>query len=184
MKNLIKQKRFWNFKNFMFATDVPFYKSIHSEYVNMLNIGKARGLHKHLVSYHNEMGDVFWFWWNNLIFISVGHPKYWTYLKDLFDRPPELFEFVVPIISRDSIQHTHWQEAKKRLAQYYTPFLSRETIDKQHSKVILDVVKKYEIKTYEQHLNVKNNLNTHFNIFENSIYHYLKNRLMRQFQHR
>ncbi|XP_077986431.1 cytochrome P450 20A1-like [Glandiceps talaboti] len=123
---------------------IPGMKKSDPEKGNLPDIDEAGGFHEFLVKLHSNYGPVASFWYGKTYSVSLGSPEAFKDHIKLFDRPPELFEFVLPLVGKDSIQYANAEDGKERRRTYDAPF-SHEAIRNyfpNFQKAAEDMVKK------------------------------------------
>jgi len=95
---------------------------------NMADIQEAGGFELFLDKLHKEWGPVAGFWYGaDTYVVSVGQGSLLKSIGHLFNRPPELFEMVKPIIGPNAIQVANNGNAKARW-QAYTEAMSGKSV--------------------------------------------------------
>ncbi|KAJ8024897.1 Cytochrome P450 20A1 [Holothuria leucospilota] len=81
---------------------------------NLDKIEASGSLHQFLKQLHQQYGPIASFWFGNKYTVSVASPDMLNDLKGVFDRPPELFISLLPILGSESIQFKNGEEGRKR----------------------------------------------------------------------
>ncbi|XP_070554394.1 cytochrome P450 20A1-like isoform X3 [Ptychodera flava] len=105
---------------------------------NLSDITAAGSFHEFLLNLHSKYGPVASFWYGSQYYVSLASPKAWKDHIKIFDRPPELFEFLLPLIGPRSIQYINGAEGKER-RRTYDPSFSHTSIKNYYSSFQLAV---------------------------------------------
>jgi len=99
-------------------TTVPGLEPSDPKTGNIGDIGKAGGFELFLDKLHAEFGAVASFWYGEEYMVSVGRGAELKPLNAIFDRPASLFQMVVPLASKNSLQFANGSEGKGRWRAY------------------------------------------------------------------
>ncbi|XP_078001564.1 cytochrome P450 20A1-like isoform X2 [Glandiceps talaboti] len=89
---------------------------------NLPDIDAAGSLHQFLMKLHPKYGRIASFWYGKRHYVSFASPEAFKEHIEVFDRPLELFDFMVPIYGKDSVTITNGETVKRRRKHFDVPF--------------------------------------------------------------
>ena len=124
----------WIIKKLFFAKGskdktVPGLKKRSPECGNIEDIGKAGSLHQFLLDLHHKYGDIASFWMGPQFVVSICSPDLFKEHRNVFDRPPMLFQLFEPFIGQQSLQYANKDDGKSR-RKIYDRSMSHQSVKK------------------------------------------------------
>ena len=113
--------------------EIPVVPKSDEKYGNLQDIGRAGGHHYFLTQKHKELGPILYFWIFDKKCVSLGHPKYWQSMSHLSTKTNYIRLFQKGLFgSFKSIATANAADRDRRYAQFITPFISQESVEKNH----------------------------------------------------
>ncbi|XP_013381169.1 cytochrome P450 20A1-like [Lingula anatina] len=100
------------------GNDIPGLNTKDIKHGNLDLVKKHGNLHEFLLWLHQQYGPIAKFWFGEQMVVSIASPQLFKETSHMFDRPPVLYEFLVPLITRKSIQVTNKEEGKWKRKTY------------------------------------------------------------------
>jgi len=89
---------------------------------NFPDMKNAGSLHGYLVEIHKKFGPIVRWWWGEIPIVSIGSYQCLKESMKLFDRPVPLFWGFSPLIGKDSIQFSNYEDGRHRRKIYDPSF--------------------------------------------------------------
>ncbi|XP_005090891.1 cytochrome P450 20A1 [Aplysia californica] len=144
----------WLYPSSKKVTTIPGVDPSSKEDGNFSDIARAGSLHEFLLDLHSQFGDIAGFWWGQTYVVSIASPELFKAHANVFDRPTELFRFIEPLISMQSLQFANGSDGRMRRKAYDRPF-SHENLKKHFAEfqTIAGIVeKKWSKKSESDHI--------------------------------
>ncbi|XP_067649589.1 cytochrome P450 20A1-like [Haliotis asinina] len=136
------------------GTTVPGLSPTTTEDGNIADINRAGSLHEFLMDLHKQFGPIASFWMGPQLVVSIGSAELFKQHQNVFDRPPELFQLLEPLIGAKCIQYANGSDGRGRRAVFDKSF-SHEELKIYYpclQKVTDDLVTKWSSMVKEEHI--------------------------------
>lgn len=116
---------------------IPEVPKTDEKYGNLLDVGRAGGHHYFLEQKHKELGPILSYWIFDKKCVSLGHPKYWQSMSHLSTKTNYIRLFMKGLFgSFKALALSNSEERERRYAQFITPFINQETVEKNHHLIM------------------------------------------------